>query len=66
VYQKTTKLLCNTVFGTQEAKKKDMFGEYTLEAEKELNRFKRPEDYLQALIGAFQNLEQSVTSLISS
>jgi hypothetical protein len=57
-------MVVNTIFGTSEAKKKDMFGQYTLEAEKELNRFKRPEDYLQALVGAFENLEQSITSLI--
>ena len=56
----------DTIFGSQEAQKKDMFGEYTSEAEKELSRFKKEEDFLQALQGSLSQLKESIRAMIAS
>ena len=53
-YHYGAKFVLDTIFGSADALKKDTFGEYTSEAENELNRFNKEEDYLVALVSSFE------------
>lgn len=56
-YQNTAKKFSDLVWGDQDFQKKEAFGEYVTMAEEELSFFKREEEYIVSLMGAFESLK---------